>query len=107
MTTTGDLAFDAPAVTIENALKTLLGRTDLTVSINGNVYELKFFDVAPGPFPTLLVGGTAMTTAHVGTLVPINPLDLDELHDRDHAGRGEEQDAHHHRGCSERHRTGC
>ena len=73
--TTPDLAFNAPAVTIENALKALLGRTDLTVSVNGNVYELKF--LGAGPFPTLQVGGSGgLTTAHVGTLVPINPLDL-------------------------------
>ena len=77
-TTTGDIAFNAPAVAIENALKTLLGR-NLTVSVNGSVYEVKF--LGGSGFPTLTVGdGTlGQTTAHVGTLVPIAPADLKDF----------------------------
>ena len=71
--TTPDLAFDAPSVTIENALKTLTGH-NLTVSQNGSEYEVKFLDA--GPYPTLFVGGTTATTATVGTLEPVNPGDL-------------------------------
>ena len=102
--TTPDLAFDAPAVTVENALKALTGH-NLTVSQNGSDYEVKFLDA--GPYPALLVGGTTASTATVGDAGAGQPCRPRRLHDRDHPGQGEEQDPHRHSRLEGGSRTGC
>ena len=100
------LAFDAPAVTVENALRALIQvdpSADVTVAQNGSVYQVTFLDTTSDP---LAIGeDRASDATHLG---PQNPADLVGITILITHGPGEEQDAHRHG----RHRqtataTGC
>src|SRR5206468_3691781 len=68
---TAPLAFDAPAVTVENAIKALPGipTTDLTVASNGDVYQVAFRGLPAATTPSLL-------TVDSAALKPVVPADL-------------------------------
>ena len=74
---TGPLAFDAPSVTIENALKALPAiqalltslTSDLTVSSNSNVYQVTFIDPAGAVTDLSEFDAAALVPQHAADLV--------------------------------------
>jgi len=66
-TSSGPLAFDAPAIAVQNAIKGLPGVNNVKVAQNGNVYQVTFLD------PT---SGVLAITADGANLKPSLPADV-------------------------------